>query len=162
MKYLLLLFISISITSCNSEINFQDKEELKKYVLNPENGLTHSKKQADIKLNISIWPQELLFEENSPKRDSILYFMVTISSEVGLGVDAYQASKLGDLFTLYANDIKVGSLMQNFQLLKPSLVQGMLAYTYPPNKDLQLTVKGMGPRVMNFNFSAKELAKIKQ
>lgn len=151
--YTILLFM---LGSCNSTVEFNSREELKDYILDQSHGITKSKEQQGLKIEVSVWPNRILFEEDH-RKDSTLHFLVTIRGEQQFGVDVYAVSKFGDLFKLSSKQNTAQPLVANFQLLKPNLIQGLLAFNYTRKEDVALLIQGMGSKPISMNFLKNDI-----
>lgn len=154
MKKRYYLILLIALCSCN--IEFETKEALKSYILDQDNGLTQEKEQQGIKVNVSVWPNRILFDKEE-RKDSTLHFLVTLSSEQSFGLDGYAVSTFGDLFKLSSLSTTQNPLVANFQLLKPNMIQGLLAFDYTRKEDVSLLIQGMGKKPISMNFSKNDI-----
>ena len=157
---LTLIFLGIlAVWSCQSKKEFASNEEMRAYILDQENGLTQEREQQGIKVNVSVWPKQILFDEKEgiESKDSTIHFLITLSSARSFGVDVYTVSKFGDLFKLSTASNTQAPRMANFQLLKPNIIQGLLAFDYERKEGLDLLIKGMGSKPISMNFLKEDL-----
>lgn len=97
-------------SACNNSIT---KEELTKYVNNPQNGLIHQFESSKINYHIIYQPAKLLFEQDTAAiYDSLLYFELTM-----------KAKPEGEIIRLIKNPNQYKQLITNLNHGLPGAIQ---------------------------------------
>lgn len=145
--------------SCSEKHEFATQEELKTYLLNPDNGLTKSIKVGEVKLTATVWSKDLLFKEleETEQQDSLLYLLITLQGDRHFGMNVSEVSKLSRMYKVQTRKNVLSPLQANFQLLKPSIIQGLLVFKYGISEDITLLVQGIGTKPLSIDYKREDI-----